>query len=230
MLPKFLYVVLVLLLTILHICSHLNPIIKANAIIKTINFDYTRELKLHVGYRYHSGFLWQALVNSLIVIYGLWRCQRAVDQQKQRQLDALNPPVNQNRNLNQTNGPLTGNPYISPATEVKLNWLRSRSKIPSSWQLFPLRVFALYSMPWLLTFLLNGFFGYTAVNLVMRNFCTSQPEVLKLCFRIQRLYLQNWLPHGISHYVAKFHGAFEFLFATHTNFIAYPTDVLLEGD
>ncbi|KAH8302286.1 hypothetical protein KR044_004821, partial [Drosophila immigrans] len=184
MLPKFVYAVLLLLLTLSHICTHLNPIIKANAIIKTINLDYTRELKLHVGYRYKSGFLWQALVNSLIVIYGLWRCQRAVDQQKQRQLDALNPP----QNVKHPNAVCTGNPYISAATEVKLNWLRSRSKIPSSWQLFPLRVFALYAMPWLATFLLNGFFGYTAVNLVMRNFCTSQPEVFMLCFRIQRLY------------------------------------------
>ncbi|KAH8371446.1 hypothetical protein KR093_007511, partial [Drosophila rubida] len=184
MLPKFLYVGLFFLLTVLHICTHLNPIVKANAIIKTINLDYTRELKLHVGYRYHSGFLWQALVNSMIVIYGLWRCQRAVDQQKQRQLDSLSPPAH----VNQPNGLGTGNPYISPATEVKLNWLRSRSKIPSSWQLFPMRVFALYSTPWLLTFLMNAFFGYTAVNLVMRNFCTTQPEVFMLCLRIQRLY------------------------------------------
>lgn len=135
-----------------------------------------------MGYEYNSRLLWQAVVNSLIVIYGFWRCEREVDRLKQNSF---------------SESKCTGNSYISPATEVKLNWLRNRSKIASSWQLFPLRVFALFTVPWLLTFLMNGFFGYSTVNLVMRHFCVSQWDVLNLYLRIQLLYLQNWMPQGL---------------------------------
>ena len=206
------YATIFVVLTALHICSHLNPIIKANASIKTINLEYTRELELRVGYEYNFRLLWQAVVNTLIVVYGLWRCEREVDR-------LLREPATRNE-LN------CGTSYISPATEVKLNWLRSKGELSSSWKLFPLRVFAMFTVPWLVTFLMNGFFGFSTVNLVMQHFCASHLEVLMLYFRIQLLYLESWLPHGITHYAGQLNGALEFLFATHTNFISYQTDVL----
>ncbi|EDW19537.2 uncharacterized protein LOC6583391 [Drosophila mojavensis] len=216
MLSKFAYVCLFLALTLLHICAHLKPTIEAHASIKTINLRLTRKLNLFVGYEYHHSMLWQAVMNSLLFVFGVWLCQREVDRKRGRTIE-------QELKLN-------GHSKISAATEVKLNWLRTRGKRASSWQLFPKRMFAWFSMPWLSTFLLNEFCNYAQLNLIMKHFCTSTPEVLLLHVRVQLLYLQQLLSSIIGPYLLQFTGAFVSLTASHANYINYETNLFVKED
>ncbi|XP_030571598.1 uncharacterized protein LOC115770462 [Drosophila novamexicana] len=213
MISKFSYVGLFLALTLVHICAHLKPTIEANASIKTINLQLTRKLNLYVGYEYHHTMLWQAVMNTALLLFGFWRCQREVDNAKIRY--RLPDPNN--------------NVRISAAAEVKLDWFRRRGKLPTSWQLFPMRHFAWFGAPWALTLLFHEFCNYAQLNLVMRHFCTSLPEVLLLYVRLQMLYLQSLLTNIIGSYLLQFHGAVVTLTASHANYINYESNLFV-GD
>ncbi|XP_023167975.1 uncharacterized protein LOC111597458 [Drosophila hydei] len=216
MLSKFAYVCLFLALTLLHICAHLKPTIEAHASIKTINLRLSRKLNLYLGYEYHHTMLWQAVMNSALLVIGIWLCQREVDRKKERTFD-------EELKLDRPH-------LISAATEVKLNWLRSRVKPPSKWDLLPKRIFAWFSVPWLSTFVMNEFCNYAQLNLVMQHFCTSAPEVLLLHVRVQLLYLQHLVCSIVGRNLLQFTGAFASLTDSHMNYIKYETNLFVKDE
>lgn len=218
MLPKLAYGVIFLFLTTLHICPHLIPVVEANANLRTVDSQLIRKLFMHVGYEYNHTMLLQSLINSTLIVYGIWRCQREA---AQKQLDQ------QLMQSLESNDAQSGGPRkISPATEVKLNWLQKKGQVPSSWKLFSLRDFWWYTLPWLFTFMGNGLLNFRHLNLVMGHFCSSPLEVLSLYTRIQCLYLRNIFSEGFETVLAPFNGALGALLSKHTNFINYESDLL----
>lgn len=207
MLPKIAYGIIFMLLTTLHICSHLIPVVEANAQIRTADSEMMRKLFINVGYKYYHSMLFQSLINSALLVYGAWRCEKAAAQKiidSQRGADKK----------------------ISAATEVKLNWLQSKGKLPSIWKFFSMRAFFWYAMPWMFTFMVNGYLNYRNLNLIMGHFCTSPLDVMFLYARIQLLYLQNILADGVAPFFTKFNGALGILLTKNSNFISYESDIL----
>ncbi|ALC43792.1 CG32061, partial [Drosophila busckii] len=202
MLYKILYLVLFVLFTVLHISSHLKPVIQANASIKTINLQLDRKLHLHLGYEYQRSMLWQAVINAALLVIGLWHCQRRVMQSK---LLFLGSP----QSVVQHPAGAGGHNTISPATEVKLDWLRSRKLLPTTWELFPFGVLARFAGPWLLTFIFNALLNYMQLNIVMRHFCSSPLEVLMYYVRIQMLYMRQLLLAAVEPHKYYFNDALE---------------------
>ncbi|KAH8415503.1 hypothetical protein KR222_001212, partial [Zaprionus bogoriensis] len=216
MIPKFAYVLLFLFLTTLHVCSHLIPIVEANASIKTVDSVLVRKLCLNVGYEYNHTMLWQSLVNSFVLIYGCWRCDREAERLLAH---------GGSHGSHGSHG--VGATKLSPAAEVKLNWMRSKGKLPFSWKLFPLSELFWYTLPWLFTFVGNGVLNYWHLNMIMGHFCTSPLEVFKLYSRVQWLYLQNIFSGGLAPFLMQFNGAFESLLNKHANYISYDSDLLV---
>lgn len=218
MLPKFAYGIIFLFLTTLHICPHLIPVVEANAHLRTVDSHLIRRLFMNVGYEYNHTMLLQSLINSTLIVYGIWRCQREA---AQKQLDQQ--MVQRQETSDAQSGTVRN---ISPAAEVKLNWLQQKGKLPSSWKLFPLRSFWWYTLPWLFTFIGNGLLNFRHLNLVMGHFCTSPLEVMSLYSRIQFLYLRNIFSDGFSVFLGPFNGALGALLNKHTNFINYESNLL----
>lgn len=207
MLPKFVYGIIFMFVTTLHICSHLIPVVEANAHIRTAESEITRKLFMNVGYKYHHSMLFQSLINSTLLVYGAWRCEKAAAQKiKDAQRGANNK--------------------ITAATEVKLNWLISKGKLPSIWKFFSMRDFFWYTVPWMFTFIGNGFLNFRNLNMIMGHFCTSPMDVMSLYARIQLLYLQNVFSDGLAPFFTQCNGALGALVTKNSNFISYESDIL----
>ncbi|EDV96932.1 uncharacterized protein LOC6557870 [Drosophila grimshawi] len=206
MIPKFAYILLFLGLSVCHICAHLRPIIEAKVSIIPISLQLSRKLNISVGYEYHQTMLWVAIVNSMLMVFGFWRCQHEADK-----------ALHQKHNIG-ANKKLT-----AAAAKVKPI---CQSKTPSSWQLFPLRYFVLCAVPWLTTLLLNLILNYSQLNMVLGHFCTSPWEVLALYGRVQMLYLQRLL----ASIAAPSSGTFKSIFAAHTGQFTFENNLLVGED
>ncbi|KAI8040274.1 hypothetical protein M5D96_006214 [Drosophila gunungcola] len=167
------------LLTWMHVCSVLQPVIEAHANFKSVYPSVDRNLMLQLSYTYNPWILVKAMMYSLLVMIGLWysrQLQTNVGQASEEKRDIPKAPE-----------PKTAN-------EVKKVWL-SRNTQSSETELgpFPVKNFLLFAMPWLLTFVASGLINYLRFYMVIQHFCISNWRAIQLYGELQVLFLHRFL-------------------------------------
>ncbi|XP_030373096.1 uncharacterized protein LOC115623057 [Scaptodrosophila lebanonensis] len=214
--PKFLYCLLFLALTTLHICAHLHPVVEANATIKSNYPEVDRSMKLKIGYEYQNSMLIQALFHSALVLVGVWRCRRhTVNTEEQLlQLVASRPNILK-----------TSFTDLTPALKLKQLgvwlWYEKRRLLPLQ------NYFSWFHLPWLITAAVCNVLNYMRLNLVMQHFCATQLEVLVLYIRMQLLFLGHVAAAALQPYWTHMADVVQGLSTAHVSYISYDTGLLL---
>ncbi|XP_016988966.1 uncharacterized protein LOC108051386 [Drosophila rhopaloa] len=197
------------LLTSMHVCSVLQPVVEAQANFKSAYPSVDRNLILQLGYIYNHWMLVKAMMYSLLVMIGLWysrHLQSKEPQESEEKRDILKLPE-----------PLTAN-------EVKKGWL-NRNTQNSGTELgpFPVKNFLLFALPWLLTFLASGLINYLRLYMVIQHFCISNWKAIQLYGELQVLFLHRLLAVPLIPYWSKITGG---AFNLPGNFISFETHLL----
>ncbi|XP_016965120.1 uncharacterized protein LOC108034690 [Drosophila biarmipes] len=165
------------LLTTLHLCSDLQPVVEAHANIKTVYPSVDRNLTLQLGYNYNHWMFVNAMMYSLLVMLGLWytrHLQSTERQETEERKGILKEP--------------------KTAAEVKNNWLnRNKSGSPTELGPFSWNKFILFALPWILTFVAGGFINYMRLYKITQHFCISNWRAIQLYGELRLLFLHRLL-------------------------------------
>ncbi|EDV40618.1 uncharacterized protein Dana_GF10594 [Drosophila ananassae] len=196
-------------LTALHVCSVLQPVVEAQANVKTIYPVVDRNLLLQVGYQYNHWMLGKSMMYSLLVLIGLWYSRHL---QQARKLE-----TEERRGILKDSQQLT-------AEEVKAEWL-SRQRQDA----FPMSKFLCFATPWLLTFVGSGLINYVRLYLVIQHFCVSNWRAIQLYGELHVLFLRRLLAVALIPYWSQFAGGDsleEAAASLPANYISYETHLL----
>ncbi|XP_017043535.1 uncharacterized protein LOC108089698 [Drosophila ficusphila] len=178
------------LLTSLHICSDLQPVLEAHANIKSLYPTVDRNLTLQLGYNYNHWMLVKAVMYSLLVLIGLWYSRHLqfteAQELEERKGILKNPPT---------------------AEEVKKNWLnRNNPNSETELGLFPWKNFILFALPWILTFVASGLINYLRFYMVIQHFCISNWRAIQLYGQLQLLFFHRLLSVALIPYWSQVFG------------------------
>ncbi|XP_016933643.3 uncharacterized protein [Drosophila suzukii] len=178
------------LLTSLHLCSDLQPVVEAHANIKTVYPSVDRNLTLQVGYIYNHWMFVNAIMYSLLIMIGLWyirHLQHTEGQELEEKKGILKEP--------------------KTAVEVKNNWI-SRNKKDSTTELGPFswKMFFLFALPWILTFVAGGLINYMRLHKVIQHFCISNWRAIQLYVELRLLFLHRLLAVALIPYWSQIVG------------------------
>nr|XP_017004304.2 uncharacterized protein LOC108062230 [Drosophila takahashii] len=167
------------LLTSLHLCSDLQPVVEAHANIKTVYPSVDRNLTLQLGYIYNHWMFVKALMYSLLVMIGLWYIRHLQSTERQES--------EEKKGILKVSEPKT-------AAEVKNNWI-ARNKQDSATRLAPFswNKFSLFALPWILTFVASGLINYIRLYMVIQHFCISNWRATQLYGQLQVLFWRRLL-------------------------------------
>lgn len=194
---KFYDVGIFMLLTSMHVCSVLQPVIEANVNMKSSYPAVDRSLWLQLSYNYNNWLLVKSMMYSLLAVIGLWysRHQQGAEE-------------------------------LGSAEEVKNRWL-SRKDLGSSGESadFPIRTFMWFALPWTVTCALSGLINFIRLYLVIQHFCFTNWEIVKVYGELQFLFLRRLLAMAVVPYWTKITGSGS-LENLPGNFITYETNLL----
>ncbi|KAH8379612.1 hypothetical protein KR009_006039 [Drosophila setifemur] len=201
---------LFVLLTSMHVCSVLQPVVEAQANIKTVYPTVDRSLLLQLGYKYNHWMLAKSMMYSLLVVIGLGYC---------RHLQQLGK-----REAEERRGILK-DANLSTADDVKRAWLAA-GRVSFA---FPRSKFLLFALPWALTFVASGVINYIRLNLIVHHFCVSNWRTVQLYGELQYLFLRRLLAVALIPYWTQIIGGANSLKeapALPANFISFETHLL----
>ncbi|KAH8342443.1 hypothetical protein KR059_007941 [Drosophila kikkawai] len=187
------------LLTSMHVCMVLQPVIEANVNMKATYPAVDRSLWLQVSYNYNHWMLVKSMMYSMLAIVGLWYSRH-----------------------------LQGSEEQESAEEVKNRWL-SRNQMASAGGesiSFPIRTFMWFAFPWTLTCFCNGLINYIRLYLVIQHFCFTNWQIIQLYAELQVLFWRRLLTMSVIPYWMQITGDFEKSSKIRENFITYETNLL----
>ncbi|KAH8305263.1 hypothetical protein KR018_008028 [Drosophila ironensis] len=200
-------------LTTMHVCAVLQPVVQAQANIKTIYPTVDRSLLLQIGYNYNHWMLVKSLMYSLLAMIGLWY-SRHMHQLAQQDIVI-------SRGILRDDNSVT-------AEEVKKEWLarnqKARDAVP-----FPMRQCLIFAAPWLLTFVGSGLINYIRLYLVIQHFCVSSFEAMLLHLELQELFVRRMLAVALLPYWSQIVGGYgpeELEASLPASIISYETHLL----
>ncbi|XP_039486788.1 uncharacterized protein LOC120448699 [Drosophila santomea] len=207
--PKLQDIGYFVLLTSLHLGSNLQPVMEANANLKSVYPSVDRNLTLQLGYKYNHWMLVKAIMYSLLTMIGVWYC---------RHLQFIKTGVSVERK-----GILKIK--ATAAEKVKNNWISKQTKEGP----FPGNVLLLFSLPWILTFVASGLINYIRFYMVIQHFCISNWRAIQLYGELQWLFWHRSASVAIKPYWSQiFNGGVSLEKASHLpgNFISIETHLL----
>ncbi|EDX09969.1 uncharacterized protein LOC27206290 [Drosophila simulans] len=160
------------LLTSLHLGSNLQPVIEANANLKTVYPSVDRNLTLQLGYKYNHWMLVKAIMYSLLSMIGVWYC---------RHLQSGKSEVSMERKG------ILKTTAATAAEQVKNNWIKKQNSALKNGP-FPRNIFLLFALPWILTFVASGLINYIQFYMVIQHFCISNWRAIQLYAELQGLF------------------------------------------
>ncbi|KAH8234802.1 hypothetical protein KR032_003349 [Drosophila birchii] len=190
------------LLTSMHVCMVLQPVIEANVNMKTSYPSVDRSLWLQVSYKYNHWMLVKSIMYSMLAVVGLWYSRH-----------------------------LQGSEELSSAEEVKHRWL-SRNQLATGGSetiKFPIRTFMWFAIPWTLTCFCSGLINYIRLYLVIQHFCFTNWQIIQLYAELQVLFWRRLLAMVVTPFwsqIAGVDGSLEKSSNFHANFITYETNLL----
>ncbi|KAH8380881.1 hypothetical protein KR200_007578 [Drosophila serrata] len=189
------------LLTSMHVCMVLQPVIEANVNMKASYPAVDRSLWLQVSYKYNHWMLVKSVMYSMLAVVGLWY----------------------SRHLQRPAEPCS-------AEEVKNRWL-SRNQMASRGMdsfKFPIRTFMWFAIPWTLTCFCSGLINYIRLYLVIQHFCFTNWQIIQLYAELQVLFWRRLLAMAVIPYWSQITGDGGSLEKSnfHENFITYETNLL----
>ncbi|KAH8314684.1 hypothetical protein KR074_009896 [Drosophila pseudoananassae] len=196
-------------LTALHVCSVLQPVVEAQASVKTVYPVVDRNLLLQVGYQYSHWMLVKSMMYSLLVLIGLWY-SRHLQQAKSLETE-------ERRGILKDAQQLT-------ADDVKEQWLSRKQQ-----DAFPTSKFLCFATPWLFSFLGSGLINYVRLYLVIQHFCVSNWRAMQIYGELQVLFLRRLLAATLTPYWSHFVGGSspeEAATSLPANYISYETHLL----
>ncbi|XP_043649438.1 uncharacterized protein LOC122617587 [Drosophila teissieri] len=169
--PKIQDIGYFVLLTSLHLGSNLQPVIEANANLKSVYPSVDRNLTLQLGYKYNHWMLVKAVMYSLLTLIGVWYC---------RHLRGIKSGVSlEIKGILKTKA--------TAAEQVKNNWI-SKQDSKTNEGPFPGNVLLLFALPWILTFVTSGLINYIRFYMVIQHFCISNWRAIQLYGELQGLF------------------------------------------
>nr|NP_729611.1 uncharacterized protein Dmel_CG32061 [Drosophila melanogaster]AAF50156.2 uncharacterized protein Dmel_CG32061 [Drosophila melanogaster]AAY55466.1 IP08601p [Drosophila melanogaster]AOQ09446.1 CG32061-RA [synthetic construct] len=159
------------LLTSLHLGSNLQPVIEANANLKTVYPSVNRNLTLQLGYKYNHWMLVKAIMYSLLSMIGVWYSRHLQSGKSEVSMEK--------KGILKTT--------TTAAEQVKNNWIKKQNSALKNGTL-PRNIFLLFALPWILTFVASGLINYIRFYMVIQHFCISNWRAIQLYGELQGLF------------------------------------------
>ncbi|KAH8296666.1 hypothetical protein KR054_009655 [Drosophila jambulina] len=194
---------ILVLLTSMHVCMVLQPVIEANVNMKASYPAVDRSLWLQVSYKYNHWMLVKSIMYSMLAVAGLWYSRHLQGSEE----------------------------LVGSAEEVKNGWL-SRNHMASTEGKsvsFPTTTFMWFAIPWILTCFCSGLINYIRLYLVIQHFCFTNWQIIQLYAELQVLFWRRLLAMAVIPYwklITGDGGSSEKLSNFHENFITYETNLL----